>query len=414
MSELKIELIAIGDELLMGHTLDSNSHWIARKLAESGMRLAGMRWSADEETVLLNHLANVWGQSDIVILCGGLGPTHDDVTRPILAKFFDDQLEHRSDLAGMLLDRFRRRGIDPSPGWEAMVTFPKGAAAIPNNAGAAPGIHYVRDGKQLFAAPGVPAEMKGMVEDYVLPRIKDLRRGVYRFRTIRTVGAGESRLSSMIGDPFGLLPARLAFLPGVETGVTLRLSLFGDDPLEVDRILDAAAESVRVKIREYIFAEGELRLEEAIVAAASQKGITLSAAESCTGGMITARIVNAPGASKVFDRGFVTYSNEAKSRMLGVRINTLKRFGAVSPETAVEMAEGALAVSGSTLAISVTGIAGPDGGTPAKPVGLVFIALASDSQTLVERHQFIGSRADNRERATLAALNLLWKGVTNA
>jgi nicotinamide-nucleotide amidase len=409
LAELKIELISIGDEILIGHTLDTNSNWIASTLSEKGMRLRWISVVGDNESDLKHQLKRAWNRVDVVLLTGGLGPTHDDITRPVVAKFFDDEIVTKPDLLNDIRDKFARRGLDMPVNAGIMAEFPEQATAIPNNHGAAPGIHYKRGEQNLFAMPGVPREMKGMFEDYVLPLIASFGESTYRYRLIKTAGAGESHLAELIGSESKLEPVKLAFLPSIDNGVTVRISMSSDDVNYVEEKLDNAFELISKRISGFIYAEGDVSLEETLIDLLRNKGMKLALAESCTGGLVANRIVSIPGSSDVFDRGFVTYSNESKIEMLGVDPEILEQHGAVSLETALAMAKGARERAGVDIAASVTGIAGPTGGTEEKPVGLVYIAVADKDGSKVRRFRFTGDRQANRCRSAFSVLVELWQ-----
>ncbi len=400
-------MIAVGDELLMGMTLDTNSHYIAQSLAEAGLRLQRLIWVSDSEEAIVAALKESWERSDVIIVTGGLGPTHDDLTRPAIAAFFKDNLVVREDLRQDILKRFESRGLKPAPGWETMAEFPTGATAIPNERGAAPGIHYSRDGRELFAVPGVPSEMKGMTQQFIIQKLSAQRTGAYQFRVIKTIGVGESHLAQLIGDPTRLLPTTLAFLPSVDNGVTLRLSIYAEAGSEEEKSLNRSEAIVCRAVQRYIYATKETSLEAVIVEILRSKGLRLALAESCTGGMITSRIVNVPGSSDVLDRGLVTYSDRSKTELLGVDTGLIVEYGAVSEDVARAMAEGVRKRAGVDIGISVTGIAGPGGASDTKPVGLTYIGLSDQSGCVVNKYLFAGNRQENRRRSTLAALTLL-------
>ncbi len=406
---MKIELITIGDEILLGHTLDTNSNWIASRLSECGFNLRWISIVGDNVSDMRHQLRRAWNRADVVLVTGGLGPTHDDITRPVIADFFNDELIARADLAEWIRDRFAQRGLKPPPGHELMSEFPSRAVPILNEHGCAPGIHYSLDDRELFAMPGVPSEMYGMLTETVLPILENRREKHYRFTLLKTAGAGESFLSEKIGDPNAFVPVHLAYLPSIDHGVTIRLSLSGSDVHEVDNILKKAEESIRSRISEFIYATGSTILEEVILNLLVEKKMRLTLAESCTGGLVTSRIVSVSGSSDAFERAFVTYSNESKIEVLGVDEEILANHGAVSSETAIAMAEGACQRANVDIAVSVTGIAGPTGGTDEKPVGLVYIAIADKRGTLVNRFRFAGDRDANRRRAAHAALVMLWQ-----
>ena len=411
MAELKIELITIGDEILIGHTVDSNSNWIANKLSEQGFRLRWHSTVGDNASDLRHQIRRAWNRADIVILTGGLGPTHDDITRPVVNQFFDDELVVRPDLKKMISDRFEARGLKAPPGYECMAEFPSRADPVLNDHGSAPGIHYQQDQKDLFALPGVPIEMRGMIEGRVIPHLISRRQGFYLYHIFRTTGIGESHLSRLIGDASIYKPVSIAYLPSIDHGVTIRLSLNGSDEAAANKQIEEASELVREQICEHIYIEDSRSLEEIIIDRLRQQGLKMAIAESCTGGMICDRLVSVPGSSDVFERGFITYSNDAKIELLGVDRSTIESEGAVSEQTASEMAEGARHRAGVDIALSVTGIAGPTGGAPEKPVGLVYIGYSDDKQTIIKRYQFSGNRDSNRRRSSQAALSLLWEQI---
>ena len=414
MSDLKIELIIIGDEILLGQTLDTNSNWIASRLAESGFPLRWLSVVGDNDSDLKHQLKRAWNRADVVLLTGGLGPTHDDITRPVIAEFFEDELRPRDDIAKRIEARFSARGITPPPGYEILAEFPSRALPIPNQHGSAPGIHYILDDRELLAMPGVPVEMRGMMDNYAIPLLEGKRSGIYRFRTIMTAGAGESHLAEMIGDTESLEPVKLAYLPSIDHGVTLRISASGEDEKLVKNALDRAQVYIHDRVGEYIYADNRIPLEKVLLDMLEVKGMKFAVAESCTGGMIASRIVSIPGSSAVFERGFVTYSNRAKTDLLGVSEELLAKHGAVSAEVALAMAEGALKNSGADVALSVTGIAGPTGDTPDKPIGLTFIAVADGNGGDVKRHRFTGDRDSNRRRSAYAALVMLWRRLRDS
>lgn len=409
MAELKIELISVGDEILIGQTLDTNANWIASRLSENGFRLRWISVVRDSANDLRHQLRRAWNRADVVLVTGGLGPTHDDITRPVIARFFNDEIVFKPELDKEIRERFARRNLTPPPGYEVMAEFPSRATPIPNLHGSAPGIHYEYDEKKLFAMPGVPKEMRGMFSDYVLKILNEIRHQSFSYMVVRTAGTGESHLASLIGDPADLAPVELAYLPSIDNGVTLRLSTTGIETIEDLSRLVKAYQRMEDLVGEYIYATGEDSLEEILIEQLRFKNLKLALAESCTGGLVAARIVSIPGSSDVFDRGFVTYSNKSKVELLGVDEDILERHGAVSFETAEAMAKGALDRAGADIAASVTGIAGPSGGTEEKPVGLVYIGVADRSDVDVERFRFTGDRDANHRRSAYAVLVMLWQ-----
>ncbi len=411
MKELQIELIAVGDEILIGHTLDTNSNWIASLLSESGLRLRWHSTVSDDASDIRHLIRHAWNRADAVIVTGGLGPTPDDITRPVIAQFFDDELIERQDLKELIAKRFAERGFDPPFAYDIMAQFPSRATPILNQQGSAPGIHYSENGKNLFAMPGVPSEMMEMMNNYVLPALQKETKSVYQFHLFRTAGIWESQLFEIIGESEALSPVGLAYLPSIDHGVTLRLSLAGKDASSVEKALTEKVDLIREKIKDFIFCEDKRTLEEVILQILERRGEKLALAESCTGGLIGAQLVGIPGSSAVFDRGFITYSNESKIEQLGVSPATIQTHGAVSQQTAMEMAAGARRVSGADHAISVTGVAGPTGGSETKPVGLIYIGYDGLKGNFAYPFKFSGNRNANRRRATHAALTLLWNQI---
>lgn len=411
MKELQIELIAVGDEILIGHTLDTNSHWIANLLSEAGLRLRWLSAVGDDANDMRHQIRRAWNRADVVLVTGGLGPTPDDLTRSAIAQFFDDELIERPDLLRMIYNRFEARGLKPPFGAEIMAQFPSRALPILNREGSAPGIHFSEEERDLFSMPGVPSEMREMMTDYVLPRLKQRSEGVYRYHLLKTIGIWESQLYEIIGETEALAPAQLAYLPSIDCGVTLRLSHAGAEEAAVTAELNRKVELLRSKIGQHIFCEDHRSIDEVLLEMLRERGEKLAVAESCTGGLICHRLVSIAGSSEVLDRGFVTYSNQSKIDLLGVKPESLAQHGAVSEQTAAEMAEGARRAAGVDHTVSVTGIAGPTGGTPEKPVGLVFVGYSGPRGTVVEHHRFNGSRDANRRRAASAAITLLWRQI---
>ena len=411
MAEYNIELISIGDEILLGHTVDSNANWIERQLVNAGFHLRWHSTVGDNEDDMIAAFQLACQRSQVVIVTGGLGPTHDDITRPVLAKFFNDKLETRADLLQIIFQRFEGRGIKPQPGFDVMCEFPTHAEPILNQHGSAPGIHFQEKAVNLFALPGVPEEMKEMISSYVLKVIAEKGQGAFRYHIFRTCGKGESHLSQNIGDSSHYLPVKLAYLPSIDNGVTIRLSHTGAEAGAVERELTEKTDIVRQIIKGYIYAEDDVSLPETICQRMVALKLTLAVAESCTGGMICDRLVEVAGSSAYFDRGFITYSNRAKVDQLGLSREFIDQHGAVSEEAALAMAKGAMEKAGTDIGLSVTGIAGPTGETPDKPIGLTYIALCDQNTSIARRFLFRGSRTDNRRRATLSALTMLWKKI---
>ncbi len=407
---MKAEIIAIGDELLIGQTADTNSAWIARELAVIGIASERISVIPDREEAILEQFRRAFHRSDIVLITGGLGPTKDDLTKELLADFFDLPIVFRNDILKQVRDVYRQKELAFAETSRSQAEFPEGATPMTNDRGTAPGIWVERQGRIYAAMPGVPSEMRGMMMSFVLPRLKKMIEGeeVTLFRTLHTYGIIEARLSELLDNQKQIREqAALAFLPSY-SGVRLRLTVENTLPLEGQRRLDRAEELVREKAEDYIYHVGEDgSLERGVAKLLQQKRWKLAVAESCTAGLLGKRLTDLPGSSAYFERGFLTYSNEAKHEMLGVPWELLEQHGAVSAEVAEAMAVGALRHSRAQVAVSITGIAGPDGGTEEKPVGLVYIGYADARSTTHLRRVFDKQRDVNRSRSAAAALMLL-------
>lgn len=406
---MNAELIAIGDELLLGQTMDSNSHWIAGTLLEEGIAVKRMTVIADDSEQMREIFQAAFRRSDVVLITGGLGPTHDDRTKEVLAQFFDLPIVFRNDILEQVRQVYKDKQLDFIETSRQQAEFPEGAIPIPNAHGTAPGIWIERDGVIFAAMPGVPLEMKGMVWNWVLPRLVKLGRGPWTLiRTLHTWGMAEAALYEKLDNRQEVLEqAHLAFLPSY-SGVKLRLTVETNNREEGIKRLDAAEELIREKIDQHIFGSGEsMSLERGIGELLKKQALRVAVAESCTGGLLAKQLTDTPGSSNWFERGFVTYSNEAKHEQLGVPMELIESHGAVSAEVAEAMASGALENSRADVALAITGIAGPDGGTEEKPVGLVYIALAMQDRVLHRRYVLDKERDANRQRAAAKALMML-------
>ncbi|MBC8204141.1 competence/damage-inducible protein A [bacterium] len=401
-------LISVGDEILAGQTVDTNSSYIAGRLSQAGIRVLKITAAADSAAEIKSTLDEAVDKAGIIILTGGLGPTQDDLTRPALAEYFGMELEFRRDILAKIKARYKSRGIPMPKAVEVQAYFPKGAEPIENKFGTAPGIFIRKNDSLIFSVPGVPREMRGMIDGFIIPLLQREGLGIPRlFRIIRTSGAGESVLSEMIGDN---LPQQveIAYLPKF-FGVDLRITAESESIKESTRLLDEAEDRLRERIGGYIYGYGEEQLAEVIGGILRMRGWSIAVAESCTGGLLGGMITDIPGSSDYFKQGYITYSNEAKITLLGVSAVTLENHGAVSAETASEMAAGAKERAEVDISLAITGIAGPGGGTEDKPVGTVYIALAHPGGVDVKRFNFKDDRRMNRHRSAHAALNMLFQ-----
>jgi nicotinamide-nucleotide amidase len=401
-------IIIVGDEILLGQIQDTNSALIASKLYEIGISASQIIVVPDDIIHIKRALEAAQKSAGIAIVAGGLGPTIDDVTRPAVAEFFHTPLVFHPELLQRIEHRYSARGIKTPESVKIQAQFPQNAQIIPNDFGTAPGIFFSKNDFLCFVVPGVPREMKSMLENFILPKLLSEKRGKPRmFRILRTAGAGESVLSELLGD-WNFPQVKIAYLPKFY-GVDLRITTEADSSKLAQQCLTEAEAFLRTRIANYIYGYGTVELAEVIGEILKQNNWKLAIAESCTGGLLSALITDIPGASDYFLRGFITYSNKSKSDLLGVPEELIEKYGAVSFEVARRMAEGTRNWDNADFALSITGIAGPSGGSEQKPVGTTFIGLAHPKGTEVKKFNFLDDRIGNRQRAARAALNMLYQ-----
>jgi nicotinamide-nucleotide amidase len=403
------EIITIGDEILIGQIVDTNSAWIARELNNIGIRVKQISSVSDDREHIVKTLDEAAGRAEIILITGGLGPTKDDITKKTIADYFGVKLIENKDALENVTNIFARYNRPLLEVNRLQAWVPENCEVILNKNGTAPGMWFNEKGKIYISMPGVPHEMMYMMEDTVIPKLKSsLKLPVIFHKTILTVGEGESFLAERIADIEDSLPAyiKLAYLPKLGQ-VRLRLSGYGDDEALLKEQVNAFARKIIDRVADVVAAEEDIPIEKAILNFMDENGVTLSLGESCTGGYISSLFTQHPGSSRVFLGGAVTYSNSLKESVLGVKDDTIDQFGAVSKETVIEMVEGALLNFKSDYAVAVTGIAGPDGGTPEKPVGTVYIAVANVNKTVAKKLTFGNKRQQNIERSAIAALNML-------
>jgi competence/damage-inducible protein CinA-like protein len=411
---MDLELVTIGTELLLGFTIDSNAAELARALATVGARVVRRATVSDHAAEIAAAVSGALGRTGFVITTGGLGPTRDDITKRTIAELFAAPLELDEAYLERLRERFTRLGRGPMPAANrTQAEIPRGATVLPNRLGTAPGL-WLEDARGVAVLlPGVPHEMSGLLRDQVIPRVQQrvvrVSGGavVTRSRTLRTTGIGESALADRIGAlEDRLAPVTLAYLPGL-AGVDLRLTAWTVEPAEGERLLAAAAAVLLPALGRHYYGDEDCDLAALVLRRLEQREATLAVAESCTGGLIGARLTAVPGASRVFHGGVVAYADRVKVAELGVPEELLARYGAVSEPVVQAMAEGVARRFGATAAVAVTGIAGPSGGTPEKPVGTVWLGATLDGRTEGAVRRFPGGREDVRQRSAQAALDLL-------
>ena len=398
---MNVGLITIGNELLSGFTTDTNSTWIGQSVLEVGAEITWHVTIGDQYNHITAALDQVPEDIKVVLVTGGLGPTHDDITQKTLFKYFDVQPVFDEDYWNILNARMVKRArVMPEINKNQAIRPNKGSV-IPNNSGSARGLHLNNDRMDVFAMPGVHREMKDMMSNTIIPWIHDKTKSKIYVRTLRTTGAMESVLAEKLVDVTdNTRPVTVAFLPQF-TGVDIRLTCPKKNPLiEIE-------EKIRDRVDKYIYATGIVNLEETVGDMLVKCGYTISTAESCTGGLLGHRFTNVPGSSTYYLGGVVSYSNDMKMKTLGVQENTLQEFGAVSKQTATEMAQGVRDLFGSDLAIAVTGIAGPGGGTAEKPVGLVYITLVHNDTVWAKEFKFFTDRKLNKQLSSQVALNMV-------
>jgi nicotinamide-nucleotide amidase len=403
------EIITIGDEILIGQIVDTNSAWMAQQLNAVGIRVKQITSVSDDRQHILNALNEAQGRVDIILITGGLGPTKDDITKTTLAEYFNTGFvlnEATLKNVERIFARYNRPLLEVNHN-QAMV--PANCEVLVNQNGTAPGMWFNHEGKVYVSMPGVPFEMMYLMEEQVIPRLKaQFKLPHIVHNTLLTVGVGESFLAEMIADIEDKLPAhiKLAYLPKLGM-VRLRLSAQGEDITSLTSEVEQYADQIAERVGKAVVAREDIPIEKAILNKMEVKGLTLSVAESCTGGYIAHLFTQHPGSSKVFLGGAVSYAYELKESILGVKNETLWQHGAVSEETATEMMQGALRNFKSDYAIAVTGIAGPDGGTPDKPVGTVWIAVGNKYKSIIKKFTFGNKRIQNIERTATTALGLL-------
>jgi nicotinamide-nucleotide amidase len=401
-------IISIGDEVLIGQVVNTNASFIASELAGAGVRIGEILVVGDTMDAILNAFDDHLGRFDIVLVTGGLGPTHDDITRDAACRFFQTGLIRSPDVLRHVEELARQRNMRLTAAATDQALVPASARLLPNRLGTAPGLQFERDGRHMIIMPGVPYEMRSIMTESVLPFIAGRIEGpVVVHRTLNTTGIAESLLSELLGNAEEFLgAATLAFLPSPH-GVRLRISAVGNDRQGAAETIGSVERYIRSKAEKYIYGTDHQTLEAAIGAMLSARQMTIALAESCTGGLIGDRLTDVPGSSAYFDRSVTAYSNRAKTGMLGIDAELIAGHGAVSREVAEAMAIGVRRVSGTDIGLSTTGIAGPSGATPEKPVGLVWIAYADAGGALSMKCTFGGDRRRIKERASQAALDLL-------
>jgi nicotinamide-nucleotide amidase len=410
---IRAEILTIGDEILFGQITDTNTQWIGSQLTDIGIRPVRKTSVGDNKADILDAFSAASKRVNVIIVTGGLGPTRDDITKHTFCEYFGTELEINQEALELITAFFAKRGRAMTELNIQQAALPKNCTYIPNLWGTAPGMWFEKDDVIYVSLPGVPYEMKSLMEFEILPRLKSrFVSNIIQHKSVRTIGIGESFLAETIAPWEDALPEhiKLAYLPHFGQ-VRLRLTGTGTDQAQLDADLAEQVASLMPYIEEWVFGFDTDELETVIGSLLVKHNATVGTAESCTGGFVANQITSVPGASQYFQGSVVSYSNEVKVNVLGVSPQTLEAFGAVSEQTAREMAEGARKVLNTTFAISTTGIAGPDGGTAEKPVGTVWIACATPEETFTQLLTLRNNRKINIELTASYALNLLRKTI---
>jgi len=403
------EIITIGDEILIGQIVDTNSAWIAEQLNLIGIKVKQISSVSDDEEHILNALEEASRRAQLVLITGGLGPTKDDITKATLCKFFNTKLVFHEEIFKKIEERFQKMKLPALESNRRQADLPENCKIVPNHKGTASGMLFEKNGVHFISMPGVPFEMKAMVSDEVIPLIKQkFKLPVIVHRTILTHGIGESFLAEKIKDWEDNLPSnlKLAYLPSPEH-LRLRMSIYGDNEAELQTILDKQETALKEIIPTYIFGHGKQTLQEVIGKLLIEKEASISSAESCTGGNIARLITSIPGSSAYFKGSVIAYSNEIKERILNVNADDILKYGAVSEQVVEQMASGVKKLLNTDYAIATSGIAGPDGGTEEKPVGTVWIAVAGPNGVYSKKFVFSHDRDINIRRSTSMALDYM-------
>ena len=417
IEQMNISLLTIGDEICIGQVINTNASWIADECTKLGAKVHYHSTVGDNEPDITAELDRLLYVTDMVIITGGLGPTHDDITKEVLADYFNDNLVLSEPTLKHIEDLLSNRGIKITENSKSVALLPTKCKILRNQLGTAPGMLFDIGEKYVISLPGVPFEMKYIMSDSVLPfiyeKIKVEDDQIVLYKVLQTAGVSESVLAELIGDPATFLNGcTLAFLPSYH-GVRLRIGSESNSEEECQQNIKVVSDYIYTKADKFIIGEADDSLASVCGKLLKSQSKTVSFAESCTGGLLSGEMTSIPGSSEYFQGSLITYSNDIKEHFLDIRSDTLISHGAVSEETAIEMAHNVREKFNTTIGISITGIAGPDGGTTEKPVGTVWIGYSDQLESIAIKFKFGGDRIINRNRAVSAALNLLFKKLKN-
>jgi nicotinamide-nucleotide amidase len=412
---MKASIITIGDELLIGQTVDTNSAWMGAELSKSGFDVVRMTSIHDRKEDIVSALNDASGKTEVVLITGGLGPTSDDITKQTLCEYFNCKLIINSEVLMMIEEMMKHRKLSMNDNNRRQAEVPDVCRVLKNATGTAPGMWFEKNGTIFISMPGVPNEMKHIMKEHVLPELnKRFTSQIIIHRNIMTYGTFEAKLAEMLTGFETHLPEniKLAYLPSYGV-IKLRLTATGSDFGSLSNVINEQVADLYKIIPDFIYGENEESLEMVVGRLLSANGKTICTAESCTGGGIAHMLTSVPGSSHYFKGSVIAYANSAKSQILNVKESTINDNGAVSENVVKEMALGAKDLFNTDFAVATSGIAGPDGGTETKPVGTLWIAVASSKEIVTEKRNFGNDRITNIHRFSLAALNLLRKQIIN-
>ena len=409
------EILCVGTELLLGDIVNTNAAYLAKQLASLGIDLYTQSVVGDNPERLKESLAIAFSRADLVLMTGGLGPTYDDLTKETVAAYFGRKMQRDEHSYQRLMEYFAKVGKEPTPNNLKQADMPEGAVVFDNDNGTAPGLAVEGNGKIAVLMPGPPYEMTAMFEARIRPYLQKFSEKVLVSRTIRIVGMGESEVEYRLRD-YMLSHLNPTVAPyAKQSEVQLRVTASAKTQEQAYALIEPVVAEIQEMLGDVVYGVDVENMEQAVVQQLKEKGLKVATAESCTGGLISKRITEIPGASDVFECGVCSYANRIKHELLGVSQRTLEQFGAVSEQTAREMAEGIRRLSGADIGVSVTGIAGPGGGTPEKPVGLVYLGVSSEGDSKVVRYLSGSKKAGSREHiryiASQQALKLVLEAI---
>ena len=406
---MKAEILSIGTEILLGDIVNTNAQFLPKALADLGIDVYYQSVIGDNEERILKAFKDGFERADIIVTTGGLGPTQDDLTKELAAKYFNKELYLHKPTLEWIKDYLNIKDEEVLESNKKQAYIPEDSIILENKNGTAPGLIINENNKILIVLPGPPKEMKAMFNDKVLEYLSDLTGYIIKSKTLRFLGIGESiiakKVDNIIKDSKN--PTVAPYAKDYEA--ILRITAKDKNEEICNKLIEEKCNEIKDILGEYIYGEDDDNIQGVVGKILCEKKLTISTAESCTGGMVAEALISFAGISEVFKEGVITYSNEAKIKRIGVKEETLKEYGAVSEETAKEMAEGVARLANTNIAISTTGIAGPSGGTEDKPVGLVYVGIYINGETIVEKLNLNGNREAVRRKATMNALNILRK-----